>query len=668
MGLMKKISYHYADRIPRSKLLIRLLLDYPAKKPSPSLPKCRVRIPAGNGRVSVRLGYRGLDGLLAPDSKTGCWLLPEGRYRYRFQEKGFVTVNRTFVISRANVEDGVRTIWPARIRRTDGKIQPSSMTLLNKALLDRAYGTDPGIILPDTPAFTGIHADQPDFTSNEEMKIFLRRCCARSPHLYLYWLDHAKETPVVLYTSTDLTGGESLDDAVRALKRDGKLKIWYQAQLHGNEPASGEGALAVIARLAERDAEPDLAPRVRAIVDLHDVLKKIDTIIFPRLNVRGSESFSRNWGSVDLNRDYLRCQSPVIAAETKLYTAIEPDVFLDSHECMMKSSDEDGVCHSALSDLRLTPPAGPLCDEEVRRLSFGLLEAVREKAETLGLRVSGFPDHGRQGSARGYCVLRGSLFLLIETTGIGMGKLYFRRRVESQLLAVRTAFDYVYRCADVIRAATANARRAPEAPGSVFPSDREGRRLIFPLTTEMSGQKAIFYQEYTWNFETGERLRTEPWEMGFFDRVTRKREMPDAYLISLSDAGAARAEDLLRGGGVRMEAAGPGSASVARAFERALAGSREAAAREGLVPGGRCRLEIYVGNGERAHTEAVRNPEQTLARNRWLLVPAAQREWRLLGSLLEPDVAECWKTKSTFVQSGTLKIRSILRYYAPEQG
>ena len=63
----------------------------------------------------------------------------------------------------------------------------------------------------------------------------------QSANAHLYFLDADRSIPVVLFTKTDLSEAKDLDSALTVMRKDGHLTIMYQAQIHGNEPASGEG-------------------------------------------------------------------------------------------------------------------------------------------------------------------------------------------------------------------------------------------------------------------------------------------------------------------------------------------------------------------------------------------------------------------------------------------
>lgn len=96
--------------------------------------------------------------------------------------------------------------------------------------------------LLDTPAFNAEKAAH-QFTSIEEGCEYLRNLCNESSRAYLYYLEENSLCPVVILTGQNLDGADTLDQAIVKLSKDKKMKVMYQAQIHGNEPASGEGLL-----------------------------------------------------------------------------------------------------------------------------------------------------------------------------------------------------------------------------------------------------------------------------------------------------------------------------------------------------------------------------------------------------------------------------------------
>ena len=54
------------------------------------------------------------------------------------------------------------------------------------------------------------------------------------------------DIPMALFTTTAIPAGATLEEAAALVRANGKTTVWYQTQIHPNEPASGEAALVII--------------------------------------------------------------------------------------------------------------------------------------------------------------------------------------------------------------------------------------------------------------------------------------------------------------------------------------------------------------------------------------------------------------------------------------
>lgn len=246
--------------------------------------------------------------------------------------------------------------------------------------------------VPDTPAFSEDKAAH-QFTSAEEALAFLKKICAAYSGVYLYELKEQGGCPVVIFTKEHLDDAETLDEALQRLAADGRLKALYQAQLHGNEPAAGEGALAAVQKLAEiydgglysrssvrKKSCGKTAGAEKSSCDMTEcggiLAEAMDIVIIPFANENGSREFSR-WETVcggencageiavsgsdngencvkeasaernraseigvsgsdgeklDLNRDALLLRSEVTRAVHRIFCVLMPEIFIDAHE------------------------------------------------------------------------------------------------------------------------------------------------------------------------------------------------------------------------------------------------------------------------------------------------------------------------------------------------
>ena len=98
-------------------------------------------------------------------------------------------------------------------------------------------------------------------TTQTEMMNFIKGLNDDDDNMYVYVMgkgngntayEKSFDIPLVIFTTVDLSGAETWEEAAALVKADseqtGKVMVHYQAHIHGSEPASGEGALAMIQR------------------------------------------------------------------------------------------------------------------------------------------------------------------------------------------------------------------------------------------------------------------------------------------------------------------------------------------------------------------------------------------------------------------------------------
>ena len=103
----------------------------------------------------------------------------------------------------------------------------------------------------------------------------------------------------------------------------GPKRVFYLCRQHGHEPASTEGALALMKELVESDDDTPPA----------SYLQTVTVYVVPMANPDGAEAFLRhNAHDVDLNRDWLRRTQPETRALYAEISRLHPDLMTDQHE------------------------------------------------------------------------------------------------------------------------------------------------------------------------------------------------------------------------------------------------------------------------------------------------------------------------------------------------
>ncbi|WP_349408297.1 M14 family metallocarboxypeptidase [Pseudalkalibacillus sp. SCS-8] len=278
-----------------------------------------------------------------------------------------------------------------------------------------------------TPAF---QKEREAFTTQEELIRFIVRLDDSSNHLTVKTIGQSSEGRAIPALFFFKRGGDNLL----------KPTIWLQGQIHGNEPAGGEGVLVIAKRLTEELGEK--------------VLDHVNIIIVPRVNPDGSYRFQRGMDNdLDGNRDYLKLDLPETKAIRTLFNKYQPEVVIDAHEYtigeqLFSTFGEAG--YLKYHDLLLLSGKNLNIPKRIRDLSDDLfIKRTHNKLTESGFSVSNYyvadvedekvivkeggttPRIGR--NALG---LTPSISVLVESRGIGIGREQFKRRVTVQVEAI----------------------------------------------------------------------------------------------------------------------------------------------------------------------------------------------------------------------------------------
>ena len=320
-------------------------------------------------------------------------------------------------------------------------------------------------------------------------------------------------------------------------EREEALTVLVQARVHGNEPASTEGALELAYQLVHGDL---------AGLD-------INLIIVPVLNPEGARTMQRRSGTdIDPNRDYVLQNSACIRAVYRLMRETDPEVVLDMHE------------HRSYAwpyDLMTIGPNNPNIPREVRDFTAeamigGMYGAFAEAGLRLGpYRLLDFPEEGirvRESattfvSEKNALAMAGRVSLLTEGRGIGLGTQHFRRRTLAQYTAARAVVETAARREAEIRRLVAESRAA------IAEDTAEWILRVEPVA--VAGTHELLNRE---------TLAADPVETTYWDRsggqVVKALEVPQAYVIPAAER--ALADRLQRFGLVMEPVCEPVSMSV----------------------------------------------------------------------------------------------------------
>ena len=294
----------------------------------------------------------------------------------------------------------------------------------------RTWFTNPDVKI-ETPAFKGAGHY---YTSYKKMNKYLE--AEQSHHPQLIKIETVGKTQrhhdIKLVT---VSNGKASAD---------KIKVLYTGCVHGNEHAGTEGLMWFIHQLAND----------RSVGKLLD---HIDFYIMPMVNVDGSEADSRYTNNgTDPNRDQTRLSTPEVECMHSVATRVMPHVFVDFHEFKPLRTAYDDISDRIISNpndfmflYSSNPNVYPGLTEmiegkfmpEAKKMAekWGLVNRTYFTTKTQGERTVMNVGGQSSRSSSNIMALRGSISLLMEIRGIGMGKTSYLRRVNT---AYQLALSY----------------------------------------------------------------------------------------------------------------------------------------------------------------------------------------------------------------------------------
>ena len=284
-----------------------------------------------------------------------------------------------------------------------------------------------------TPALV---KDKTDFTSQKEMETFISELSKSAPSMKVRVIGQSQQgrnIPLLVFS-------DSHSASPTVLMKNNKPTVLIVALQHGDEPASGEAALAYAKSLAEGKEG--------------DVLSRVNVLIVPRANPDGAENFTRDLANgINLNRDHLLLTTPESRAIADVFNQYQPDVVLDSHEYTAAGRWVEKFGAVQRYDAMLQYATTLNLPARVTKMSEKpFRESIITTLETSGLSHSWYFTTDKQemkditlsmggigaDTFRNIAGLRNSVSFLLETRGAGLGKAHFARRVYTQLISMQS--------------------------------------------------------------------------------------------------------------------------------------------------------------------------------------------------------------------------------------
>lgn len=473
--------------------------------------------------VFLYTGFK--DGEVVPPAKTYeaegvsylCFPGLSGNFRYKASGAGCYAVTQNLAISE---EESLRkTVVKVEAEKKAGTGWESTEFEMysNKVLAD-ALRSDPEMwpeyaALFSTPYYTQEHAAH-QTTTQAQMEAFLQQLDDPEDQLYLYSTGkssvYQQDIPMAIFTETDLSGADSLEAAAAAMGQD-KPTVLYRAQMHGNEPAAGEAALAIIGWLdASLGAE---------------LLQNVNICVIPRQSPDGAQDQKRLvMGGIDPNRDSMRLETAEIRSFLKVCQLLEPEMIIDGHEYKATTGSKSLAGGDIMLGLGYTPDNS----DAFRQLNLELSEKIFAAHGEKGLDYrfySNCVNSVNSNLSRCYASQQGTMFILVESRGIGNGLSMYTRRIVSHLSAVEVLLRFAAEDAQRLQQTVDAERQMIVREGGVYDSTKQ---IFLDLTT--AEDLSLMHPGRKLDQQTG--AATDIQEIPkVYTVVNRQRTAPTAYVI-----------------------------------------------------------------------------------------------------------------------------------------
>jgi len=453
------------------------------------------------------------------------------------------------------------------------------------------------------------------YTTQQEMEDFIAGLDTADDKMYVYSLGTTQGTkkfniPLVIFTETDLSGAETLEEAAALVNGNGKLTVHYQGQVHGNEPAGGEAALGMIAMMDTEYGDK--------------LLDKLNVYIIPRLNPDGAYQDKRVIPNVSLdpNRDYTNLKTYEVRRTVYAMNLFHPEAVVDGHEYTV-NLDSSSIGHR---DILIHSERSAYSTDDFVTQADNIGKALFASMEENGMTYGWYNNYlGGASSNIGtsYTMQRGYYSVLLESYGIWGGTYNMARRVAAHVSAMDGVLQYLHENADAANKAVNDQWNTIIENGKKY---GDGDQMTLKVTSQPYPSLNVTNAK-TLNLATGEITSTTS-EAKAVTLVTRSRENATAYLVP---ADHEQIDYIL-----------------------------EHVAAHGLtyykIPAYASVTVQHVGGDT---TEAVISEEQkTVFENGAYVFGMDQRYARNLAFLMEPDVNQNAEYSSSFAQAGIFTLEN----------
>jgi hypothetical protein len=242
----------------------------------------------------------------------------------------------------------------------------------------------------------------------------------------------------------------------------GKLRLYFQGGVHGDEPGGDQAILAFLGKFASNETWA------------LSVLSKVELLVLPRYSPDGVAYFQRQLATgFDPNRDHALLQRKQTRDLKKLINDFNPHIALDAHEYTGVNPVGANRNYVRAQDVLVSAVKNPNIHADIRSLGEGLfIETVFDTVKAAGFRTAPYfvtggteddirltePSSISQAGHNSWG-LGQTLTFLTETRGIRLGDQHFHRRVAAGLTAAEAIIQVATDNKDLVYETIEGARQ-----------------------------------------------------------------------------------------------------------------------------------------------------------------------------------------------------------------
>lgn len=428
----------------------------------------------------------------------------------------------------------------------------------------------------------GLQAGRTTFTTQAEIQAWLREQAAaasRTPGVRAAVLPIGRSQRGETLEALVLTRAGGTDPTV--MQSAGKPTVLLVGQQHGDEPAGSEALLVIARELAQGLLQP--------------ALDRINVVIVPRANPDGAANEQRaTTGGLDMNRDHMLLNTPEAQALARLARDYHPTVVVDAHEYTVVgrflqkfgSVQKFDALFQYAATANLPEFLTKAAEEWYRRPLLAALKGQNLTTEWYYTTSSDLADKkismgGTQpDTGRNVYGLKNAISLLIETRGVGIGRLHIQRRVHTHVTAITSAL-------------ASTAQRANELQQLRPYLDKEvGAKACKEEAVVEAAPTSAQYDLLMLDPVTGaDKTVSVDWDSALALRVLKARARPCGYWLS---AASTVAVDRLRLHGVQVQRVAEQGSMLGDSYRETSSTSGERQDVRGTIADAKAVLKVQV--------------------------------------------------------------------------